>query len=59
VVFDARLGDVGRVAVVGEPEVFDEVVAEGFEDATVELVARGVRCSGGGYGRLAFLCLLI
>jgi hypothetical protein len=35
----ARFGDVGRVAVVFEPEVFDLGVVEGFEDATVEFVA--------------------
>jgi hypothetical protein len=39
VIGDARRGDVCCVAVVRQPEVFDEVVAEGFEDAAVEFVA--------------------
>jgi hypothetical protein len=36
------LGNVCCIAVVREPEVFNEVVAEGFEDAAVEFVAGGI-----------------
>jgi hypothetical protein len=32
------------VAVEWEPEIFDEIIAECFEDPAIELVPGGVRC---------------
>lgn len=42
-----RLADVSCVAVELKPEVLYLGVAEGFEDAAIELVAGGIRCTGG------------
>ena len=44
-VLAAGFGHVGRIAVEGEPEVFDYVVAKGFPDATVEFKTGGVGCT--------------
>lgn len=45
-VLGAGFGDVCCVAVVGKPEIFNEVVAKGFEDPAVEFVTGGVGCAG-------------
>jgi hypothetical protein len=51
----ARFGDVCRVAVEVEPEVFDLGVAKGLEDAAVEFVAGRV---GGTEFLLAMMKLI-
>jgi hypothetical protein len=44
-VLNPTFADVCRVAVEREPEIFNEIVAECFEDATVEFVTGGVGSS--------------
>jgi hypothetical protein len=38
----AGFANVGGVAIEREPEVFDEVIAKGFENAAVEFHAGGI-----------------
>jgi hypothetical protein len=45
-VLNPTFADVRRVAVKREPEIFNKIIAECFEDSTIEFVTGGVRCPG-------------